>query len=453
VSVQLHKGPSRTAELPLSPEELLVRADALFHAGQSKDLQDAVAEKTAGLRHFDVPAMDRIVAILMWGRSGSLLLASYLDGHDDVLMLPESCGQRLHDFFESYQSLSLPEKLLGYAAIDPSYPRFFEGDFAISAEEYYAAVQAIQDVYGGWAPEFLNSRRAFFLFVHIAYHLALGRRPASPHPLIVYQQHVRDNTMARHLVEDFPQAKFIHTIRDPISSCDGIFQYHFKHVAEHNLLPTMAVSLLAGKDQPQSGMESRTRAVRFEDLHCNVAETMRDLCHWLDLPYQSTMLESTFNGIPWVVTRDGQSWSGRRPEQAERRSGNLSSKDRALLFAIFYENFEVWNYPCPKIFRHWTVRWLVFLSLFLFPMKMEIITARAIFKIRTLPALRRGNVWGALKSVLITGRCRLKIVRMLLAVFWKRCAYDASLLQVGFRTPPVQRSEDVAAAARSETLL
>jgi len=84
---------------------------------------------------------------------------------------------------------------------------------------------------------------------------------------------------------------------------------------------------------------------------------------------------------------------------------------------------------------------------------MESITARAIFKIRTLPALRRGNVWGALKSVLITGRCRLKIVRMLLAVFWKRCAYDASLLQVGFRTPPVQRSEDVAAAARSETLL
>ena len=33
--------------------------------------------------------------------------------------------------------------------------------------------------------------------------------------------------MARHLVEDFPQAKFVHTIRDPISSCDGVFHFLF----------------------------------------------------------------------------------------------------------------------------------------------------------------------------------------------------------------------------------
>jgi hypothetical protein len=128
----------------------------------------------------------------------------------------------------------------------------------------------------------------------------------------------------RLLVEDFPQAKFVHTIRDPISSCDGIFRYHFPFVENHILLPSMTLFLLANKDGPQAGMESRTRAIRFEDLHCNLAETMRDLSDWLGLPYQATLLDSTFNGIPWVVTRDGKAWSGRRLEQVQRQSANLS---------------------------------------------------------------------------------------------------------------------------------
>jgi hypothetical protein len=377
--------------------------------------------------------MDRIAAILMWGRSGSLLLASYLDGHDDVIMLPESCGQRLYDFFESYRSLPLRDKLIGYAAIDTTYPRFFEGDFAISPQQYYAAVQAILEVYGNFPPDFLESRRAFFLFVHIAYNLALGRRPASSRPLIVYAQHVWDNVMATHLVEDFPRAKFVHTIRDPISSCDGIFHYHLKFVEHHILLPYMALYLLADKDRPQSGMESRTRVIRFEDLHRDIAETMGDLADWLDLPYQATLLESTFNGIPWVVTRDGEAWTGRRLAQVQRHSRNLSRKDRALLFALFYENFVDWNYPCPKIFAHSIVRWTVFASLFLVPMKMEITGARVVFKRRILPSIRHGAILPAIRSTLAIGLCRVKIIRLVTSVFFRRYAHGATLLQVSHK--------------------
>jgi Sulfotransferase family len=431
VSSQRPKGRSRPAELPFSPEELVVRANALFHGEQSKDLRGVIAEKIEDLRHLDVPAMDRIAAILMWGRSGSLLLASYLDGHDDVIMLPESCGQRLYDFFESYRSLSLRDKLIGYAAIDDTYPRFFEGDFAISAEKYYAAVEAILEVYGSFSPDFLESRRAFFLFIHVAYNLALGRRPGSSSPLIVYAQHVWDNDMASHLVEDFPRAKFVHTIRDPISSCDGIFHYHFKYVEHHILLPYMALSLLVGKDRPQSGMESRTHVIRFEDLHRDTAATMHDLADWLGLAYQETLLDSTFNGVPWVVTRDGEAWTGRRLAQVQRHSRNLSRKDRALLFALFYQNFADWNYPFPKVFGHLMVRCFVFSSLFLVPMKMEFTAARVVFKRRILPSLRRGAILPAIRSTLAIGLCRVKIIRLMASVFFRRFAHGTTLLQVG----------------------
>lgn len=443
----------RPPELPFDPEAVLLRASALFGAAQSRDLRSLVAAKAEDLQHYDVSNMDRVVAILMWGRSGSLLLSSYLDGHEDVIMLPEDGSQMLYEFFERYQSFPLRDKLIAYAGVRTNYPRFFDGDFAISPDHYYAAVQAILEVYGNWPPEFLESRRAFFLFVHIAYNLALGRRTASSRPVIVYAQHVWDNVLARDLVEDFPQAKFIHTIRDPISSYDGVFHYHLNFIEHHILLPYVALSLLADKDGPQCGMESRTKAIRFEDLHCNLAGTMHDLCDWLGLRYQPTLLNSTFNGIPWVVKRDGVSWTGPRLEQVQRRSWNVSSKDRALLYAVFYENFVAWNYPCPRIFRYRTVRCMVALALFLAPMKTEFIGGRAILKRKILPSLQHGNIWPAIKALRGIGLVRLKVMQLITGDVLRRCAFGTTLLQVGpERVPAEERvASDASGYSTSDT--
>jgi len=439
---------TKSAKVPFNPEEIMLRADTLFRGEQSKDLQAVIAEKIEELQRYDVLAMDRVVAILMWGRSGSLLLASYLDGHEDVMMLPESCGQRLYEFAERYQLLPLRDKLFAYAAFESHYPRFFDGEFAISRTQYYAAVQAILEFYGSWPPDFLDSRRAFFLFVHIAYNLALGRRPASSHPLVVYAQHMLDDGVARSLVEDFPRAKFLHTVRDPLTTCDGVFHNHFKfaegHAPSHSVIPIIpytALSCLINRDRPHSGMESRTRTIRFEDLHCDPAETMRDISDWLGLAYRTTLLDSTFNGIPYVVTRDGKAWSGARLEQIQRHSWYLSPKDRALLYALLYENFTDWNYPCPKIFRHAIVRLAVFVSLLLVPMKMEIVAARAVFKRRMLPALRHGDVPPAITSLLGIALCRLKIVWRLASAFVRRFAYRTTLLQVDNKKRALERRD------------
>ena len=94
---------------------------------------------------------------------------------------------RIYQFFEHYQSLSLHDKLIAYPVF--SQDNFFQGEFPIATADYYAAVKALFDVYGNSSLEFLESRRAFFKFLHMVYCVALGRRPASPHPLIVYAQH------------------------------------------------------------------------------------------------------------------------------------------------------------------------------------------------------------------------------------------------------------------------
>jgi hypothetical protein len=417
------------------PDEILLRAEALFCAERSELSRDVLSEKIDLLRSYDVLAMERVVAIVSWGRSGSLLLASYLDGHDDVLMLPELCGQGIYSFFDRYRSLPLRDKLIAFPVSESDYPGMFESAFAVSPGQYYVAVQAILEFYGNWPREFLESRRAFFLFVHIAYSMALGRRPASSHPLIVYAQHEWSDVIAASLAEDFPQAKFVHAVRDPISSCDRMFHFLLGQSAvqfprTYVLAPYSAVCCLSNKDRPHFKMESRTRAIRFEDLHCDTAETMRALSDWIALPYQATLVDSTFNEKPYLITRDGNTWSGRRLEQVQRQSQHLSQKDRALLFTLFYENFVEWDYSCPRAFRNPIVRFIVFASLFLFPLKMEIIAARAVFKRRILPSIRRGDLWLATRSLGAVGFCRLKIIGLIAPVFLQRCAHPAALLQV-----------------------
>jgi hypothetical protein len=449
--------------IPANPEEVLLRAQASFRAEQSRDLRSVIADKIEELRHYDVLAMDRAVAICAWGRSGSVFLGSYLDGHDDVLMLPELSGRNLYTFFELYHSLPLRDKLLAY----PVSENLFEGNFKISSTQYYAAVQAILEAYASSPSDFLESRRAFVVFLHIANNLALGRRPASPRPLIVYPQHEWHRRTATNFVEDFPQAKFIHTVRDPITLCDRLADVWLAE-AERLPLPEPArdssqtspapkgpftgvapwwvlgfqqlkdllrrqrfhVLRLINKDRPHVGMESRTLAIRFEDLHCDTAHTMRDLAHWLGLSYQTTLLDSTFNGIPYVVTRDGKAWSGHRPEQAQRSLRHVSLKDRALLFAVFYQNFVAWNYPYPKLFGNPIVRSIVFIALGLVPMKMEIMVARAIFRRRILPALRHGHVLIALNAFLGILSYRLVAIWLLVPDFFRRCAYRKTLLQI-----------------------
>jgi hypothetical protein len=363
--------------------EMLLRARTLLRAHEDRGLQDLVAGKVEEVGRFDVPGMQRIVAIIACGRSGADLLASYLDGHDEVLMIPPLGADRIYQFFERYRTLSLHDKLIAYPVFseDCFYSDFFKGAFPIGAAEYFAAVKALLEVHANEAPAFLESSRAFVLFLHVAYCVARGQRPAVPRPLIVYAQHAWNSELARRLVYDFPQARFIHTVRDPITNCSRAFENRFIPSDPHRFLIAAHVMWnLTQRDVPQHGMEACTIAVRFEDLHTRLEETIGAVADWLDLSYTPSLLQSTYNGLPWVVRRGKNSWTGARVEQTERDKNYTSFYDRALLFALLSEGFVAWNYPCPKVFMYAPVRFLICISAAFIPTKMELIAAGAFVK-------------------------------------------------------------------------
>jgi hypothetical protein len=413
-------------------ESMLQNARALLRAEEAKDLQPLVARKTEEIRHFDVTGMERAVAIITSGRTGSELIGSYLDSHDDVIMLPTFLGDRIYQFFEHYRSLSLHDKLIAYPVLsaDFIFSDFFKGQFPITAANYYASVKALFEVYGNWPLEFLESRRAFFQFLHVVYCVALGRRPASPHPLIVYAQHAWNNQLARRFVEDFPQARFIHMVRDPITNCSRTFDSRFINArgTERFIHSLSVIWNLSKRDIPHRGMESRTRAIRFEDLHSHLEKTMRAVAKWLDLPYRSSLLESTFNGVPLVVMRGTTSWSGSRPEQATRDARNISFIDHGRLFALLNEDFVAWNYPRPNVFKFAMVRILTCMLVLLIPMKIEIIAACTLIK--ELSSLRSRGLRYAVNGLVRILICRVAIMSLVAVELCRRLAFGKNVLEL-----------------------
>jgi hypothetical protein len=251
--------------------------------------------------------------------------------------------------------LSLWDKLVAY----PSYsavrtgefgdlfrPNNTQSEFAIDAQDYYAAVHALHEEFSDRSCEWLESSARFFQLLHVAYAVARKRRVATPVPLMVYAQHWFDEVLAGQLVQDFPAAQFIHTIRDPISALDLWFDWSagtemYRKGAGPNArleidyidpaVATVSDLMSRGWDGCHKGMEARTRAVRFEDMHLALEPTMMRLAAWIGIPYLPCMLESTWNGVPYVVTVGGISWCGPNSLNAKRRSKNLNTLDRLIV--------------------------------------------------------------------------------------------------------------------------
>ena len=419
------------------------------YSGEHQSSRAIDSDKIALAREYDVPGMNRVVTICHWGRSGSLLLSSYLDNHSHIVMLPYSASESIYGFFAEYETLSVWEKLIAYPTYSALKKKtegdFFlrnnpSGDFAIEPADYYEAVHALFEVHGNESSVRLDTRPRFFQLVHAAYGVAIGRRPGNPQPLMVHAQHYMDENLAARLVEDFPAAQFIHTIRDPITGIDSWFgrKLEMELYGCDNRLDLMPrhldiavatmIDLLAW-DKPHRGMESRTRAIRFEDMHVAPEATMRRLAGWLGLPYQPCLVDSTWNGIPYVVHVRGVPSCGANPANAKRRSKNLNVVDRALVFALMHANFTEWNYPSPRVMRKRWVRLGVIVLLWLVPTKMEFVTARLVLIKQALPGLRNGRIRFAFGAPIFLLSRRMRMMWLIVQETRRRLSGNNSVIK------------------------
>jgi hypothetical protein len=431
--------PESAGEPPIGfvgdPDRMLQQTLAYYRAAAPLTATH-LHDKLQLARGYDVAHMDRAVAVLFWGRSGSLLLTSYLDGHDEALVMPALTSGLVYKFYARYPGLTVWEKLIAYptnfeqsfAGDYGEFNEFFGGRFPIAPAEYYAAVHALYQLHGGRERAWLEQRRTFFQLLFVATALATRRPAGHPRPIMVHSQHWFSGELAAQLLEDFPSAWFIHTVRDPISAFDSWFDHQvaadrFALANQQHRGPLYAqpaldtVRVLTSQDRPQPGAELRSVALRFEDLHLAPGALMQRVVAFLDIPFETSLLESTFNRAAWVNVTASGAWTGANPANAMRRSRNLGLRGRLLISTLMYEEFRTWRYPVGAWLRHRTLRAIAFgtvwLSLWVWPMRMERIGAANVWRQQVRPAIKARRFAYAGKSLRSLIACHVRLLGLL----------------------------------------
>lgn len=348
--------------------------------------------KTFSCADLDPDDLNRVAAIVYYGRSGSLFLSSLLDDHPHTVAIPGMFLFNFHDvFWPRYGFLPAPELIacfvhfyltafdareewptmagrqagvrIGFTAMGPNRDQHVAADrnvFAAAMEKFLPEGTPV-------------SRKRFFQAAHLAYNAALGRRLATRAPLLVFQMHQPDDR-ARPLVEDFPATRFLHMIREPVQTLASHFTHHYRDDREQVTIGVlgylMAGVLLGGKPLLASHAE-QSRAVRLEDLHQQPRATLGAVCAFIEIPWNDCVLKSTFNGLQWWNVDKSPQVSGFTTTTiSQRHATYVTAFDRWRLRLLLAKKYRRWNYPLPRWnagnFAH-----LLLLPLLLWPFKME----------------------------------------------------------------------------------
>lgn len=331
-------------------------------------------------------------------RSGSFLLHSLLDSHDQILQIPVQ-----HFFYFDWQYLEMahadPESWIdryqagGFALVGkkkglgPNCDISIDIQYAVIFDRMREAAQYIKPL----------SRKKLFLLFYFVY-AQLRNQDLSKLKLILHHSHYLNTAFgydtyqimrARWVnlealetiscrfapavgtrqideildaaLEDFPKLKMLVTIREPMAGTYS-FLKHLEGEQDSHVLNASDLSsffnrsfysLISGYSvlslQERLGIQ-QCKLVQFEALHTRTRALMMELSEYLSIDFQESLLESTFWGHQWNaqdVTRGKQPLTGTDPERIQKTPEWKTGWDpqSRVFFARLTEPLaEAWGY-------------------------------------------------------------------------------------------------------------
>ena len=334
-------------------------------------------------------AVDRLVSIVFYGRSGSNFVMSLLDGHPDLLCLGSREFRSFFNFFDSHGG-STTEAQLSWAlrtyGENLEYPgkssvsfvttntgakihvpadipfRFVDKPDAVPSDGPLISQFIIRFLglaytfYGDPAVGRLSAGDFFTLF-HIAYNECIDR-PLSPNiRTIAWNMHVPDAAMARGARGYFPAGQFIHVVRRPTQGLGS----HFKHYHDPHLpLPDdiakeeMALHVLRmmmNGDTPLRSEAFADRAIRLEDIHGDPEPTLRRLCAAIGINWNPSLMSSTVFGKPFSLPSANGNISGFTTAHLQNQHTDIMPpEDLKFLENLLSPHYRRWRYePLQEI--------------------------------------------------------------------------------------------------------
>ncbi len=234
-------------------------------------------------------------------KSGTSLLRSVLDSHPELITYPEETI-----FFRRYlpkiHSSNLQEKLV----LSDQYlthifewnrqnPPAHQAGFPDRDYSNYPVAE-IREAVRQFVAERFNHDGDMLSAVLLAFGKVSGQLSSQSHHWV--EKTPYNEQFAAQIFQWWPEAKIVHTVRDPR---DNFTSYHRKHAdwSPESFAMNWALSTQAGiKNRERYGPEHYL-LLRFEDLTSNPEEKLSELCRFLGIYDDPSLRQPVRGGKPW----------------------------------------------------------------------------------------------------------------------------------------------------------
>ncbi len=318
---------------------------------------------------------NKLVTLLHFGRSGSGLFHSLMDGHPQISTLPSIY---FHGFFNAvaWDKITcedwreLPERFADEFEVlfDANSPKPVPGHEGEGG--YYLGKNEGMNVVGENRDEVLSVDRSafcaearrlmegldsvdpgsFFLIIHAAYEKALGRTLGEK--TIFYHIHNPGEYARLNFYRYAPDARQIMMVREPLQSCESWSRLDFEENNYCNVVRKI-YAMLFTIDRVEFRLQDSI-GVRLEDLQARPEATMKALCEWLEIEESSSLYQMTAQGKKWWGDPSSPDYKKKEQMAAfdsdaiKRPVGRIfSEKDQFVLRTLYYPFLVRFGYTEP----------------------------------------------------------------------------------------------------------
>jgi protein-tyrosine sulfotransferase len=165
---------------------------------------------------------------------------------------------------------------------------------------------------------------------------------------------------AQELKEWFPNAKFIHVLRNPYANLYSMTKVSHTKKSNRHIYSDIAKSFYFLERNKR--YIDNYHVVKYEDIVFSTESTMRHIADFLEIEFLESLLQPTICGIPWGGNPRSidEQFKGIDPRPATAFESKISAVDVALInryFSYFIEKYGYDEIATPKLKQWLPVKW------------------------------------------------------------------------------------------------
>ncbi len=287
-------------------------------------------------------------------KSGTSLLRSLFDGHSNIYSIPmETHYFQLNKFWVDNEYRKQRPVILNNDQIKLQFIKWIEKSnksndrYSDSITKNVFDLNQFKKMINECKEGDSDSERIQKYFSAIYYSQYSKQIPTN---LRIVEKSVENAEFAIDLAQYFPNAKFIHILRNPYSNFVSLRKYKsikFGYPIMRRIIRTMYNNYYFLSQNKRR--IKNYYILKYEDLVCDPSREIIRLCDYLNLPFEKTLLKPTSMGKPWQGnSTSGIQFQGIDNSTLDRWKSNISDFEVMYLNKLFAHIFQEYDYPMIK---------------------------------------------------------------------------------------------------------